>query len=76
MQALYFTRQKDGMTLKQYLDKFLNRQDVLEQCKGSIGLHPGLIDIALKDNGFDPADANSYNAGELKQAQRDAKEAF
>eukprot|EP00957_Ditylum_brightwellii_P208003 15355471-Ditylum_brightwellii.AAC.1 len=30
MQALYFTSQKDGMTLEQYLDEFLNQQDVLE----------------------------------------------
>eukprot|EP00957_Ditylum_brightwellii_P133985 10216352-Ditylum_brightwellii.AAC.1 len=76
VRALYFTSQKDGMTLKQYLDEFLNRQDVLEQCQGSICPHPGLTDIALKDNGFDPADASSYNAGELRQAQRDAKEAY
>eukprot|EP00957_Ditylum_brightwellii_P133986 10216353-Ditylum_brightwellii.AAC.1 len=76
MQALYFTSQKDRMTLEQYLDEFLNRQDVLEQCRGSIGPHPGLTDIALKDNNFDPADASSYNTGELRQAQRDAKEAY
>eukprot|EP00957_Ditylum_brightwellii_P048175 3656666-Ditylum_brightwellii.AAC.1 len=56
IQALYFASQKDGMTLEQYLAKFLNRQDVLEQCGGSIGPHPGLTDIALKDNGFDPTD--------------------
>eukprot|EP00957_Ditylum_brightwellii_P080391 6114552-Ditylum_brightwellii.AAC.1 len=76
MQALYLTSQKDEMTLKQYLDKFLNRQDVLKQCRGIIGPHPGLTDIALKDNGFDHADASSYNAEDLKQAQRDAKEAY
>eukprot|EP00957_Ditylum_brightwellii_P087529 6663304-Ditylum_brightwellii.AAC.1 len=37
MQALYFMSQKDGMTLEQYLDKFLNQQDVLEQFRGNIG---------------------------------------
>eukprot|EP00957_Ditylum_brightwellii_P160061 12184172-Ditylum_brightwellii.AAC.1 len=76
MQALYFSIQKDRMTLEQCLDEFLNRQDVQEQCRGSIGPHPGLTDIALKDNGFDPADTSSYNAEELRQAQRDAKEAY
>eukprot|EP00957_Ditylum_brightwellii_P003986 303669-Ditylum_brightwellii.AAC.1 len=30
MRALYFTSQKSRITLKQYLDKLLNRQDVLE----------------------------------------------
>eukprot|EP00957_Ditylum_brightwellii_P106637 8135660-Ditylum_brightwellii.AAC.1 len=49
MRALYFTSQKDRMTLEQYVDEFLNRQDVLEQCGGSIGLHPGLTYIVLKD---------------------------
>eukprot|EP00957_Ditylum_brightwellii_P149223 11363852-Ditylum_brightwellii.AAC.1 len=27
MQALYFTSQKEGMTLEQYLDEFTNRRE-------------------------------------------------
>eukprot|EP00957_Ditylum_brightwellii_P123892 9444075-Ditylum_brightwellii.AAC.1 len=32
MRALYFTSQKEGMTLEQYLDEFTNRREVLEEC--------------------------------------------
>eukprot|EP00957_Ditylum_brightwellii_P069847 5304403-Ditylum_brightwellii.AAC.1 len=64
------------MTLEQYLDEFLNRQDVLEQCGGSIDPHPGITDVALKESGFDPADASLYSAEELRKAQRDVKEAY
>eukprot|EP00957_Ditylum_brightwellii_P191644 14590851-Ditylum_brightwellii.AAC.2 len=67
--------QKDRMTLEQYLDEFLNQQDVFEQCGGDIGLHPGLTDIVLKENSFDPKNTTSYSSDKLKEAQRDAKEA-
>eukprot|EP00957_Ditylum_brightwellii_P053392 4046561-Ditylum_brightwellii.AAC.1 len=55
------------MTLEQYLDEFLNWREVVEECGGSVGVHPGLIDIALEEAGFDLDDPNSISAKERKK---------
>eukprot|EP00957_Ditylum_brightwellii_P040055 3031044-Ditylum_brightwellii.AAC.1 len=64
------------MTLEQYLDEFTNRREVLEECGGEVAYHPGLVDSALREAGFDPDDTNSYTTEDREEAERDAKEAY
>eukprot|EP00957_Ditylum_brightwellii_P115568 8814598-Ditylum_brightwellii.AAC.1 len=76
MRAFYLTSQKEGMTLEAYLDEFNNRKDVVEQCGGDIGTHTGLTEKALRDMNIDPKDPNNYSTDDLKEAHRNAKEAY
>eukprot|EP00957_Ditylum_brightwellii_P071203 5412648-Ditylum_brightwellii.AAC.1 len=76
MRALCFTSQKDRMTLEQYLDKFLNHREIVEECGGNAGLHPGLINAALEEVGFDLDYPLSIRAEDRKSAERDTKEAY
>eukprot|EP00957_Ditylum_brightwellii_P139695 10646383-Ditylum_brightwellii.AAC.2 len=74
MCTLYLMIQKEGMSLKQYLDEFLNSQDVLEQCESGAASHPDLVRAALEKRRLDPDNANAIGEEELKEAKRDAKE--
>eukprot|EP00957_Ditylum_brightwellii_P052973 4016375-Ditylum_brightwellii.AAC.1 len=76
MHVFYLANQKEGMTLEAYLDEFTNRKDMVEQCGGCAGSHPGLTDNALRERGLDPDDPDNYSSDELEKAQRDAKEAY
>eukprot|EP00957_Ditylum_brightwellii_P016378 1231327-Ditylum_brightwellii.AAC.1 len=76
MRAFYLTSQKEGMTLKAYLDEFNNRRDVVEQYGGDIGVHAGLTENALRDMNIDLKDPNNYSTDDLKEAHRNAKEAY
>eukprot|EP00957_Ditylum_brightwellii_P023850 1799147-Ditylum_brightwellii.AAC.1 len=64
------------MTLEAYLDEFNNRKDVVEQCGRDIGTHTGLTKKALRDMNIDPKDPNNYSTDDLKEAHRNAKEAY
>eukprot|EP00957_Ditylum_brightwellii_P162877 12403302-Ditylum_brightwellii.AAC.1 len=76
MCAVYLTSQKEGMTLEAYLDEFNNQKDVVGQCGGDIGIHPGLMENALRNMNIDPDDPNNYSTDDLKEAHRNAKEAY
>eukprot|EP00957_Ditylum_brightwellii_P194535 14817531-Ditylum_brightwellii.AAC.1 len=68
--------QKEGMTLEQYLDEFLNRKEIVEQCGGNVACHPGLVDNALKEAGLDPDKPETISKEDREEAERDAKEAY
>eukprot|EP00957_Ditylum_brightwellii_P064388 4887240-Ditylum_brightwellii.AAC.1 len=76
MRVLYFTSQKEGMTLEQYLDEFQNQREIVEECGGNAGDHPGLNGIVLEEAGFDLDDPASISVDDRKTAERDAKEAY
>jgi hypothetical protein len=49
------------------LDRFQNRVEVIEHCRGSIGQDPGLVLKALEDEGKHPETAST---GEISTAQK------
>eukprot|EP00957_Ditylum_brightwellii_P155603 11844628-Ditylum_brightwellii.AAC.1 len=70
------TSQKEGMTLEQYLEEFLNRKEIVEQCGGNAAYHPGLVDNVLKDAGLDLDKPDTISREDREDAKRDAKEAY
>eukprot|EP00957_Ditylum_brightwellii_P117650 8974263-Ditylum_brightwellii.AAC.1 len=70
------TSQKEGMTLEQYLDEFLNYRKIVEQRGGNATYYPGLVNTASKRCGFDLDDPASIGAEERVEAERDVKEAY
>eukprot|EP00957_Ditylum_brightwellii_P065950 5001493-Ditylum_brightwellii.AAC.1 len=76
MRALYFMSQKEGMTLEQYLDTFLNCREIVKECGGSIGVHPGLINTTLEEAVFDLDGPLSISTDKRRASERDTKEAY
>eukprot|EP00957_Ditylum_brightwellii_P159081 12107255-Ditylum_brightwellii.AAC.1 len=74
--ALYMTSQKEGMTLEQYLDEFLNRKEIVKQCGGNTAYHPGLVSNMPKEAGLNPDKPDTISSEDREEAKRDTKEAY
>eukprot|EP00957_Ditylum_brightwellii_P019602 1478681-Ditylum_brightwellii.AAC.1 len=63
--------QKEGMTLEQYLDEFLNRKEIVEQCGGNVACHPDLVNNALIEAGLDPDKPDTISTEDREDTERD-----
>eukprot|EP00957_Ditylum_brightwellii_P177866 13548177-Ditylum_brightwellii.AAC.1 len=64
------------MMLEHYLDEFLNRKEIVEQCGGNAAHHPGLVSNTLQEAGLDPDKPDTISNEDREEAKRDAKEVY
>jgi hypothetical protein len=53
MHQMSFGKQQEGMSNEQYLEKFQNVVDIVQECGGSVGHFPGIFDMVAAEQGND-----------------------